>query len=107
MCPKLILVSLASHTLFQVSVQFPQGSEKGLLCLSREKSTCKPSSVVTTCGGLVKGTISASCMILDKSNHRWDESRMGNLTTPREASAVHEIKLRSYIFNNAVLFSLG
>ena len=47
--------------------------------------TSEPNPVIATCGGVGGG---ASCLVLDKINQRWDESRMGNLTMPREASAV-------------------
>ena len=55
--------------------------------------TAEPSSVIATCGGLVGDInsaeiISASCLVPDKANQGWDESMMGNLTIPREASAV-------------------
>ena len=50
--------------------------------------TSEPNPVLATCGGRVGGEgITASCIVLDKSNDRWDESRMGNLTMPRYASA--------------------
>ena len=51
--------------------------------------TSEPNPVIATCGGEVVGrATTASCLVLDKSNHRWDESRMGDLTRPRRLSAV-------------------
>jgi len=43
--------------------------------------------VVATCGGEVGDGYTVSCLVLDKSNHRWDESRMGNLTIFRRKAA--------------------
>merc|ERR1719397_1801282 len=50
--------------------------------------TSEPSPVIATCGGRVGGYDTASCLVLDQSNQRWDESRMGDLTMPRSYSAV-------------------
>ena len=46
--------------------------------------TSEPNPVIATCGG----RHTTSCLVLDKSNQRWDETRMGNLTMPRKSSAV-------------------
>jgi len=47
--------------------------------------------VIGTCGGIVGGgfdpTATASCLVLDKSNHRW-RMEMGDLTMPRRQAAV-------------------
>ena len=50
--------------------------------------TSGPDPVIAICGGGPVGDPTASCLVLDKSNERWDESRMGNLTRPRTKSAV-------------------
>jgi hypothetical protein len=51
--------------------------------------TSEPNPVIATCGGRLRGEdATASCLVLDESNQRWDESRMGDLTMPREYSAV-------------------
>jgi len=50
--------------------------------------TAEPNPVIATCGGKVGGDDTASCLVLDKSNQRWDESRMGDLTMPRRYAAV-------------------
>jgi len=55
--------------------------------------TSEPNPVLATCGGRVGGgDATASCLVLDKSNQRWDESRMGDLTMPRRRSAVATLK---------------
>jgi len=50
--------------------------------------TAGPNPVIATCGG-EDGIYytTASCLVLDKINHRWDESRMGDLTRPRRNAA--------------------
>jgi len=50
--------------------------------------TAGPNPAIATCGGVVGRDGTASCLVLDKSNHRWDESRMGDLTMPRDLAAV-------------------
>ena len=54
--------------------------------------TSEPHAQVAACGGQIeKGRWSgytASCLVLDQINKRWDESRMGNLTMERTLSAV-------------------
>jgi len=50
--------------------------------------TSEPNPVIATCGGRVGGDDTASCLVLDESNQRWDESRMGDLTIPRNQAAV-------------------
>jgi len=51
--------------------------------------TSEPNPALATCGGRVGRVVyTASCLVLDKSNQRWDESRMGNLTMPRRDAAV-------------------
>merc|ERR1711974_5237 len=57
--------------------------------------TSDPTPLIASCGGRTGGgggDWTASCLVLDLENHRWDESRMGNLTTPRAAGAVVELK---------------
>jgi len=46
--------------------------------------TSEPNPVLATCGGHAL----ASCLVLDKSSQHWNTSRMGDLTMPREFSAV-------------------
>ena len=42
------------------------------------------SGQVATCGGYIRGRgVTASCLVLDQINQRWDESKMGNLTMER------------------------
>jgi len=50
--------------------------------------TSGPNPVVATCGGEVGDGYTVSCLVLDKSNQSWDESRMGDLTMPRRKGAV-------------------
>ena len=49
--------------------------------------TSGPSPLVATCGGIEEGKSktepTASCFVLDLINQRWDEGRMGNMTTAR------------------------
>merc|ERR1712061_195350 len=56
--------------------------------------TSDPTPLIATCGGVTGGdyTPSASCLVLDLENQRWDESRMGSLTTPRYLGAVVDLK---------------
>merc|ERR1711974_202736 len=57
--------------------------------------TSDPTPLIASCGGRTGGgggRDTASCLVLDLENHRWDESRMGNLTTPRSGGAVVELK---------------
>jgi hypothetical protein len=42
--------------------------------------TAEPTALVATCGGY---DFTASCLVLDPINQRWDESRMGSLTMGR------------------------
>ena len=45
--------------------------------------TSEPTPLVAACGGSnIRGS-SASCLVLDLINQRWDENRMGNLTMVR------------------------
>merc|ERR1712038_1274027 len=53
--------------------------------------TSDPTPLIASCGGDT-GDNTASCLVLDLENQRWDESRMGNLTTPRTYGAVVELK---------------
>ena len=53
--------------------------------------TSDPIPLVATCGGTTEG-YTASCLVLDAVNQRWDESRMGNLTVPRSLGAVAVLK---------------
>ena len=39
--------------------------------------------MVATCGGYSTSGYTASCLVLDPINQRWDESRMGDLTMER------------------------
>ena len=50
--------------------------------------TSEPNPVIATCGGMEAGVFTASCLVLDKSDQSWDESRMGDLTMPRGFSGV-------------------
>merc|ERR1712061_277221 len=54
--------------------------------------TSDPTPLVASCGGFTGGDYTASCLVLDLENQRWDESRMGNLTMPRDGGAVVELK---------------
>ena len=54
--------------------------------------TSDPTPLIASCGGYTRGGYTASCLVLDLENQRWDESRMGNLTTPRAWGAVVELK---------------
>merc|ERR1711953_1612299 len=56
--------------------------------------TSDPTPLIASCGGRTGGdnTPTASCLVLDLENQRWDESRMGSLTTPRRYGAVVELK---------------
>merc|ERR1711953_1167116 len=56
--------------------------------------TSDPTPLIASCGGRTGGdnTPTASCMVLDLQNQRWDESRMGSLTMPRRYGAVVELK---------------
>merc|ERR1712228_114960 len=53
--------------------------------------TSDPTPLIASCGGDT-GDNTASCLGLDLENQRWDESRMGSLTTPRVSGAVVELK---------------
>merc|ERR1712228_938231 len=53
--------------------------------------TSDPTPLIASCGGDT-GDNTASCLVLDLENQRWDESRMGSLTTPRVSGAVVELK---------------
>ena len=58
--------------------------------------TSDPTPLIASCGGIIggiwTGRHTASCLVLDLENQRWDESRMGSLTTPRSGGAVVELK---------------
>merc|ERR1712186_107026 len=54
--------------------------------------TSDPTPLIASCGGKTTGDFAASCLVLYLDNQRWDESRMGNLTTPRTRGAVVELK---------------
>merc|ERR1711953_503305 len=57
--------------------------------------TSDPTPLIASCGGVAgrwTDDPTASCLVLDLENQRWDESRMGNLTTPRMYGAVVELK---------------
>merc|ERR1711936_290818 len=54
--------------------------------------TSDPTPLIASCGGWTGGDYTASCLVLDLDNQRWDESRMGSLTTPRYRGAVVELK---------------
>merc|ERR1711953_420792 len=62
--------------------------------------TSDPTPLIASCGGETGGERLASCLVLDLENQRWDESRMGSLTTPRSGGAVVEL-------NQGVLFLGG
>merc|ERR1712228_676503 len=75
---------------------FPSCSSPPPLPSTREAhqtfKTSDPTPLIASCGGYTRGGYTASCLVLDLENQRWDESRMGNLTTPRAAGAVVELK---------------
>ena len=48
--------------------------------------TSEPTALVAACGRYTYG-YSEFCLVLDPINQRWDESRMGSLTMPRNAAA--------------------
>ena len=51
--------------------------------------TSGPNPVIATCGGMETGGKDlASCLVLDTSNGRWDESMMGDLRRGRSSSEV-------------------
>merc|ERR1712061_877137 len=54
--------------------------------------TSDPTPLIASCGGRTGVRTTASCLVLDLDNQRWDESRMGSLTTPRYRGAVVELK---------------
>merc|ERR1712226_567685 len=54
--------------------------------------TSDPTPLIASCGGKTTGDYTASCLVLDLDNQRWDESRMGSLTIPRYDGAVVELK---------------
>merc|ERR1712228_427735 len=54
--------------------------------------TSDPTPLIASCGGETGGERLASCLVLDLEHQRWDESRMGSLTTPRSGGAVVELK---------------
>merc|ERR1712061_837886 len=54
--------------------------------------TSDPTPLIASCGGRTGVRTTASCLVLDLENQRWDESRMGSLTTPRYRGAVVELK---------------
>jgi len=64
--------------------------------------TSEPSAVVATCGGSISndGRPTASCLVLDPVNKRWDETRMGNLTKGRYEGAAATL-------NNIGVFIVG
>jgi uncharacterized coiled-coil protein SlyX len=49
--------------------------------------TSEPTALVAACGGRTEGGYTASCLVLDPTNQRWDESRMGSLTMSRNLGA--------------------
>ena len=62
--------------------------------------TSEPTPLVAACGGSNLRGSSASCLVLDLINQRWDENRMGNLTMVRiDAAAV--------TLNNIGVFIVG
>merc|ERR1712061_612937 len=75
---------------------FPSCSSPPLLPSTRRAhqtfKTSDPTPLIASCGGKTTGDFAASCLVLDLDNQRWDESRMGNLTTPRTRGAVVELK---------------
>merc|ERR1712061_696723 len=54
--------------------------------------TSDPTPLIASCGGETGEERLASCLVLDLEHQRWDESRMGSLTTPRSGGAVVELK---------------
>merc|ERR1712228_723253 len=53
--------------------------------------TSDPTPLIASCGGATRRA-TASCLVLDLDNQRWDESRMGSLTMSRVYGAVVELK---------------
>jgi len=49
--------------------------------------TSEPTALVATCGGVANYSPTKSCLVLDPTNRRWNESRMGSLTMLREHAA--------------------
>jgi len=62
--------------------------------------TSEPSVSVATCGGVTSIGDTASCLVLDPINQRWDESRMGNLAEERVNGAAATL-------NNIGVFIVG
>merc|ERR1711953_1514289 len=54
--------------------------------------TSDPTPLIASCGGSTGDGPTASCVVLDLENQRWDESRMGSLTMQRSDGAVVELK---------------
>jgi len=51
----------------------------------------EPTPLIACCGGFLTTKLTdplSSCLVLDREYHRWDETRMGDLTIPRKHSAV-------------------
>jgi len=48
--------------------------------------TAKPTPLVATCGGIDGKFETASCLVLDPLNNRWDKDKMGDLTMKRVGS---------------------
>ena len=53
--------------------------------------TSGPNPVIATCGGLRNGRHLASCLVLDPTNWRWEESLIGDLRRARASSEVARI----------------
>ena len=67
-------------------------SMPSLPSMSRSQNTfltAESHPFIATCGGRnMDREDSASCLVLDQVNRRWDNSRLGNLTIPRYGGAV-------------------
>ena len=60
--------------------------------------TAGPTALVATCGGAIEGGgRTASCLVLDPINQRWDGSRMGSLTMARTWSATTRLDIGVFI----------
>ena len=60
--------------------------------------TSDPDPVIATCGGAIRTRATSSCLVLDQSNQRWDDSRMGRLTTQRYIGAITRMNFIGVFF---------
>ena len=75
--------------------------------------TSEPTPLVAACGGYTSNSSeeygrTASCLVLDPINQRWDESRMGSLTVPRYAGAAATLNnIGVFIFGGAHFMNIA